>query len=196
MDSQFLRNLIFIPLTKVTSAHRSINYFQILWCHMIDETFSHPLIWKLPQNISYFSFGRLFKSVNFFWDTLYSVWYLNVDGVQLHCIIVPTVLNLKEYHRNFKNNFIHYEGEVKFRYDFFLFQSIISNCIWFPVSCDVDLASGQFHGNGITNQRFWALSNHFVLYSYDLRQFEYFYKVQRYPCHHHLKHKICQSSLL
>ena len=37
--------------------------------------------------------------------------------------------------------------------------------------------------------------NHFVLYSYDLSQFEYFYKVQRYPCHH-LKHKICQSSLL
>ena len=27
IDSQFLRNLIFIPLTKVASAHRSINYF-------------------------------------------------------------------------------------------------------------------------------------------------------------------------
>ena len=40
-------------------------------------------------------------------------------------------------------------------------------------------------------------NNHFVLYSYDLSQFEYFYKVQRYmyPCHH-LKHKIFQSSLL
>ena len=54
---------------------------------------------------------------------------------------------------------------------------------------------GQFHGNGITNQRFGLLFNHFVLYSYDLSQFEYFYKVQRYQCHH-LKHKICQSSLL
>ena len=42
---------------------------------------------------------------------------------------------------------------------------------------------------------FGLLFNHFVLYSYDLIQFEYFYKVQRYPCHH-LKHKICQSSLL
>ena len=42
--------------------------------------------------------------------------------------------------------------------------------------------AGQFHGNGITNQRFLALIiNHFVLYSYDLSQFEYFYKVQRYP---------------
>ena len=29
MSSQILRNLIFIPLTKVASAHRSINYFQI-----------------------------------------------------------------------------------------------------------------------------------------------------------------------
>ena len=29
MDSQFLRSLIFTPLTKVASAHRSINPFQI-----------------------------------------------------------------------------------------------------------------------------------------------------------------------
>ena len=70
MDSQFLRNLIFIPLTKVASAHQSINYFQIFWCHMIDETFSHRYIWKFPKNISHFSFGRLFKSVNFFFETL------------------------------------------------------------------------------------------------------------------------------
>ena len=42
---------------------------------------------------------------------------------------------------------------------------------------------------------FGLLFSHFVLYSYDLSQFEYFYKVERYPCHH-LKHKICQSSLL
>ena len=66
LDSQFLRNLIFKPLTKVASTHPSINYFQIFWCHMIDETFSHPYIWKIPQNVSHFSFGRLFKSVKFF----------------------------------------------------------------------------------------------------------------------------------
>ena len=42
--SQFLRNLIFIPFTKVASAFPSINNFQICWCHMIDETFSHPYI--------------------------------------------------------------------------------------------------------------------------------------------------------
>ena len=30
LDSQVLRNLIFIPLTKVASAHRSINNFQNL----------------------------------------------------------------------------------------------------------------------------------------------------------------------
>ena len=34
----------FIPSTKVASAHPSINYFQIFWCHMIDETFSHLYI--------------------------------------------------------------------------------------------------------------------------------------------------------
>ena len=38
-------------------------------------------------------------------------------------------------------------------------------------------------------REFWLLFNHFVLYSYDLSQFEDFYKVQRYPCHH-LKHKV------
>ena len=42
---------------------------------------------------------------------------------------------------------------------------------------------------------FGLLFNHFVLYTYDLSQFEYFCKVQRYPGHH-LKHKICQSFLL
>ena len=51
----------------------------------------------------------------------------------------------------------------------------------------------QFHGNGIRN--FGLLFNHFVLFPYNLSQFEYFYMVQRYQCHH-LNHKICQSSLL
>ena len=39
------------------------------------------------------------------------------------------------------------------------------------------------------------LFNQFALYSYDFSQFEYFYKVQRYP-RHHLKHKICQFFLV
>ena len=42
---------------------------------------------------------------------------------------------------------------------------------------------------------FGLLFNHFVLYSYDFSEFEYFYMVQRYQCHH-LNLKICQSSLL
>ena len=44
---------------------------------------------------------------------------------------------------------------------------------------------------------FGLLFNHFVLYSYDLSQFEYFYMymVQRYQCHY-LNHKICQISLM
>ena len=55
------------------------------------------------------------------------------------------------------------------------------------------------HGNSTLTELqiryFGLLFNHFVLYSYDLSQFEYIYKVQRYPCHH-LFMKICQSSLL
>ena len=39
---------------------------------MIDETFSHPYIWKFSKYVSHFSFGTLFQSVNFFWDTRYS----------------------------------------------------------------------------------------------------------------------------
>ena len=65
MDSQFLRNLIFIPLTKVASAHQSINNFRFFVCHVIDKTFSHPYIWTFPENVTRFLFGRLFKSVNF-----------------------------------------------------------------------------------------------------------------------------------
>ena len=66
-DSQFLRNLIFIPFTNVASAHPSISYFQIFGCRMIDETFSHT--WTFSENVSHFLFGRLFKSVNFFFET-------------------------------------------------------------------------------------------------------------------------------
>ena len=36
--------IIFIPFTKVASAHPSMNYFKLFLCHMIDETFSHPYI--------------------------------------------------------------------------------------------------------------------------------------------------------
>ena len=69
MDSQFLHNLILISFTKVASAHLSINYFQLFWRHMRDGTFSHPSIWKFPENVSHFLFDRLFKSVNFFFET-------------------------------------------------------------------------------------------------------------------------------
>ena len=59
--------------------------------------------------------------------------------------------------------------------------------------------SMKYMGNSMVTELqirdFGLIFNHFVLYSYDLSQFEYFYKVQRYPCHH-LKRKICQSSLL
>ena len=64
-DSRLLRNLIFIPFTKVASTHSSMKYFQICWCHMVDETLSHTYLWKFPQKVWQFLIGRLFKSVNF-----------------------------------------------------------------------------------------------------------------------------------
>ena len=43
-----------ITLYKNGSAHPSITYFQILWCHMIDETLSHPYMWIFSENVIYF----------------------------------------------------------------------------------------------------------------------------------------------
>ena len=64
MDSQFLRNLIFTPLTKVASAHPSINYFQIFLCH--DRWDFQPSInMKISRKCKKKKiFGRLLKSVN------------------------------------------------------------------------------------------------------------------------------------
>ena len=78
------------------------------------------------------------------------------------------------------------------------YQSVLSNLFLGPQGI-IFLVSHRNLGNSTVTELqirdFGLLLNHFVLYSYDLSQFEYFYKVQRYPCHH-LKHKICQSSLL
>ena len=49
---------------------------------------------------------------------------------------------------------------------------------------EVKSTKGQFHCIKKTELQigdFGLLFNHFVLYSYDLSQFEYFYKVERYP---------------
>ena len=64
-DGWLFRNLIFTPFTKVGSTHSSMKYFQIFWCHMIDETFSHIYLWKFSKKVSQFLIGSLFKSVNF-----------------------------------------------------------------------------------------------------------------------------------
>ena len=63
--------------------------------------------------------------------------------------------------------------------------------IWF----DFGMLEGNSTVTELQIRDFGLLFNHFVLYFYDFSQFEYCYKVQRYQCHH-LKHKICQSSLL
>ena len=41
-SSKGLRNLIFIPFTKVSTAHPIINHFQIIWCHVKVESISYP----------------------------------------------------------------------------------------------------------------------------------------------------------
>ena len=54
---------------QVTSAPPSIKYFQI-FSVIIEETFSHPYIWKFPENVSHFLLGRLFKTDNVCFQTL------------------------------------------------------------------------------------------------------------------------------
>ena len=68
MDSQFLRNIICIPLTKVASAHPSINNFQISWCHMIDDTVSHPYK-NFPKFFHIFYLAD-YSKVSTFFETL------------------------------------------------------------------------------------------------------------------------------
>ena len=69
-NTQFLRSLIFIPFTKEASAHPSMNYFQICWCHMIDETSIIHTYVNFSKMFHIFLFGTIFKSVNFFFETL------------------------------------------------------------------------------------------------------------------------------
>ena len=45
LEGKFLHSLIFIPFTKVTSAHPSMNYFRTSWCHMKVEFISYPNIY-------------------------------------------------------------------------------------------------------------------------------------------------------
>ena len=69
MDSQFLRNLIFIPFTKVASAHPSITQFQIFRCHMIDETFSHPTYDNFPKMCHIMFYLAHYSKVSIFFET-------------------------------------------------------------------------------------------------------------------------------
>ena len=101
--------------------HKSI--FRFFGCHMIDATFRHPYIWKFPQNVSHFSFGRLYSKVStFFWDTRYKTcqqqhpvykdhilhfpWVATID--RFHCIIEGNgflkPLKLEDYHNGQSGN--------------------------------------------------------------------------------------------
>ena len=62
---------ILVNFTNVAPAHSSIQYRQICWYHLIEETHSYPHVWKFPGNILKYLYGGLLKSVNFFWDALY-----------------------------------------------------------------------------------------------------------------------------
>ena len=58
----------------------------------------------------------------------------------------------------------------------------------------------QIEGNSTVTELqirdFGLLFNHFVLYSYNLSQFEYFYMVQRYQCHHLKTQNLAEFSLV
>ena len=65
MDIQFLSHLIFKLFTKVVSARPSIFSgfcvcVYVTMCHMIEETFSHPYIWRNPPKKWFFFFFFFF----------------------------------------------------------------------------------------------------------------------------------------
>ena len=55
---------ILVNFTNVAPAHSSIQYRQICWYHLIEETHSYPHVWTFPENISKYLYGGLLISVN------------------------------------------------------------------------------------------------------------------------------------
>ena len=54
---------ILVNFTNVAPAHSNIQYRQIIWYHLIEETHSYPHLWKFPENILKYLYGGLLKSV-------------------------------------------------------------------------------------------------------------------------------------
>ena len=61
------RNLV--NFTNVAPAYSSIQYRQIFWYHLIEETHSYRHVWKFPENISKYLYGGTFEKCKLFIDT-------------------------------------------------------------------------------------------------------------------------------
>ena len=60
---------ILVNFTNVAPAHSSIQYRQICWYHLIEETHSYPHVWKFPENILKYLYGGTFETCKLFIDT-------------------------------------------------------------------------------------------------------------------------------
>ena len=83
-DSQFLRNLIFTPFTKVASAHPSINYFQILWCHRWD--LEPYILMKISQKCFTVFIWRTIQKCQLFLDIRYRPTWIYKSILRSFCL--------------------------------------------------------------------------------------------------------------
>ena len=82
---------ILVNFTNVAPAHSSIQYCQIFWYHVIEETYSYPHVWKFPENI--------LKSVNFFLRrTVDQIWVsiMKFDKSKFKCVQTQHVISGKK----------------------------------------------------------------------------------------------------
>ena len=60
---------ILVNFTNVAPAHSSIQYRQMFWYHLIEETFSYPHVWTFPENILKYLYGGTFEKCKLFFET-------------------------------------------------------------------------------------------------------------------------------
>ena len=81
---------ILVNFTNVAPAHSSIQYRQIFWYHLIEETHSYPHVWKFPENILKYLYGGTFEKCKLVIDThcrcfiifIVSLWSKHFTGTE------------------------------------------------------------------------------------------------------------------
>ena len=60
---------ILVNFTNVAPTYSSIQYRQIVWYHLIEETHSYRHVWKFPENIFKYLYGGTFEKCELCIDT-------------------------------------------------------------------------------------------------------------------------------